>query len=109
MEDQEQKVLVSDRPRRLSYTWHTFNMEWARTHGFDQELVDKLSAEPRSSVVFDIEPVEAGLVKLTLTHTFGSPGTLSDMCAEGWPMLLSKLKTLLEIGAGQTDQRSIHQ
>lgn len=99
IEDPEQKVLISERPRRLSYTWHTFNLEWARTHGFDQELVDKLSSGPRSYVLFDIEPLEDGLVKLTLTHTFGSPGTLSQMCAEGWPMLLSKLKTLLETGA----------
>jgi DNA-binding transcriptional ArsR family regulator len=99
IEDPEQKVLDSDPPRRLSYTWHAFNMDWARTHGFESDLVERLAAEPRSHVVFDIEVVKDGLVKLTLTHTFGARGTLYEMCAEGWPQLLAGVKTLLETGS----------
>ncbi len=89
-------VLEADRPNRLAYMWHTFSDEWAATHGFDHELAKRLAAEPRSHVLFEIEPVEAGLVKLTLTHTFGAAGTLREMCSQGWPRLLAELKTLLE-------------
>ena len=72
-------------------------MEWARTHGFEADLVDQLSAEPRSTVTFDLH-TEGDVVKLTLTHTFGPAKTLREMCSQGWPRLLADLKTLLETG-----------
>ena len=56
--DPDQLVLEAEPPRRLAYTWHSFSMDWARTHGFDQELVDLLAAEPRSRVLFEIDEVE---------------------------------------------------
>ena len=99
--DADQVVLEAAPPRRLAYTWHTFSMDWARTHGFDQGLVDLLSAEPRSRVLFEIDEVEDGVVKLTLTHTFGTAGKLREMCSQAWPRLLGELKTLLEIDAGE--------
>jgi DNA-binding transcriptional ArsR family regulator len=94
--DPEQVVLECDPPRRLAYTWHTFNMDWAATHGFDQELVDRLAAEPRSRVRFEIDETDDGQVKLTVIHTFGTADTVREMCTQGWPRLLADLKTLLE-------------
>ena len=43
--DPDQLVLEAEPPRRLAYTWHSFSMDWARTHGFDQELVDARPVE----------------------------------------------------------------
>ncbi len=84
--------------RRLVYTWHTFTPEWAQAHGFDEELRSKLAAEPRSKVTFTIEPL-GEQVKLTVVHDDLEPdGTLLAMISEGWPQLLSSLKTLLETG-----------
>jgi uncharacterized protein YndB with AHSA1/START domain len=97
--DPEQRVLVSEPFRRLSYTWHTFTREWAEAHGIDEETLARLSAEPRSAVTFDLEPVEDGVVKLTVIHGRLDPnGILRDMISGGWPRLISDLKTLLETG-----------
>jgi hypothetical protein len=39
-------------------------------------------------------------VKLTVLHDGFEPGsTVMAMCSQGWPALLSSLKTLLETGA----------
>ncbi|MFF4101863.1 ArsR/SmtB family transcription factor [Streptomyces sp. NPDC001903] len=97
MADAEQVVLVSDPFRRLSYTWHSFTEEWARAVGIGEEVRTRLAAEGRSTVTFDIEP-EGGLVKLTVTHEFDADGILREMCSQGWPPVLSSLKTLLETG-----------
>ncbi|MEU6247184.1 SRPBCC family protein [Glycomyces sp. NPDC047010] len=93
-----QEVLESDRPRRLAYTWHTFTPEWAERVGVTADVLAKLAAEPRSKVRFELEPA-GGAVKLTVTHDgFPDPSTARDMVSEGWPMLLSSLKSLLETG-----------
>lgn len=98
--DPEQVVLVSEPYRRLSYTWHTFTQEWGEAlaeRGMPHDI-DALAAEPRSKVTFDIE--EAGdAVKLTVVHDGFEPGSqvLADV-SQGWPSLLSNLKTLLETG-----------
>jgi hypothetical protein len=50
-------------------------------------------------VTFELEPVGSS-VKLTVTHDDFEPG--SEMLAsirDGWPAILSALKTLLETGA----------
>lgn len=96
--DPAQVVLESDPPRRLAYTWHTLTPEWAGAHRFDGQLLEKLAAETRTRVTFDIEPTD-GLVKLTVTHDdFDPDSTLRTMLSEGWPRLLAGLKTLLETG-----------
>lgn len=96
--DPAQVVLESEPYRRLAYTWHTFTSEWADSHGFDEELLGKLSAERRSKVTFDIEP-QGQLVKLTVVHDDFEPGSsMREMISQGWPELLSNLKTLLETG-----------
>lgn len=95
--DPEQVVLEADPPRRLAYTWHTFTAEWAAGHGFDDDLLERLAAEPRSRVAFVIEPVEDGLVRLDVRHEGFPPGsTVRAMCSEGWPRLVADLKSLLE-------------
>jgi hypothetical protein len=63
--------------------------------GVDEETRQKLMAEPRSTVTFDIEPV-GETVKLTVLHRAGE--TLLGMSKQGWPHVLSGLKTLLETG-----------
>ena len=96
--DPEQVVLEAEPFRRLSYTWHTFTPQWAAANGFDDELLEKLVAERRSTVTFDIEPM-GPIVKLTVVHGAPEPGSaVLDMVARGWPHLLSSLKTLLETG-----------
>ena len=95
--DPEQVVLEYDPYRRLSYTWHTFTPEIAGLHGFS-ELLPTISAEPRSKATFEIEPV-GEMVKLTVTHDGFEPGsTVLTMVSQGWPQLLSSLKTFLETG-----------
>jgi uncharacterized protein YndB with AHSA1/START domain/DNA-binding transcriptional ArsR family regulator len=95
--DPAQVVLESEPHRRLSYTWHTFTPEWAEAHGFSDEFRAKVASEPRSKVTFDIEPLGENKVKLTVVHDdFGPGSTLAEMVSEGWPLILSDLKTLLE-------------
>lgn len=96
--DPEQVVLESDPYRRLAYTWHTFTPELNERLQFGPELFAKLAGERRSRVAFEIEPV-GDLVKLTVVHDeFEAGSTAANMVRNGWPPLLSSLKTLLETG-----------
>lgn len=99
----EQVVLACEPYRRLAYTWHTFTPEWAAAHGIGEDLLAGLNRERRSTVTFDIEPL-GGTVRLTVTHGELEPdGTLAGMVSQGWPRILSSLKTLLETGATLPD------
>jgi uncharacterized protein YndB with AHSA1/START domain len=92
----EQVILESDPYRRLAYTWHTFTPELATAVGFDDDFSARLQREPRSRVAFDIEETEDG-VKLTVVHDGLQPGgAVLQAISGGWPIVLSKLKTLLE-------------
>jgi uncharacterized protein YndB with AHSA1/START domain/DNA-binding transcriptional ArsR family regulator len=96
--DPEQIVLESDPYRRLSYTWHTFTQEWAKGSGVDDETLGKLRGESRTKVTFTLE-THGEKVKLTVLHDgFDDESTVQAMCSQGWPALLSSLKTLLETG-----------
>ncbi|TDD32518.1 ArsR family transcriptional regulator [Nonomuraea terrae] len=98
IEDPEQVVLESDPPRRLAYTWHSFTPEFAEAMEQDAEGVARVAEERRSRVTFDIEP-RGGMVKLTVVHGGFEPGSeVRKSIGEGWPELLSSLKTLLETG-----------
>lgn len=98
MADPAQVVLEADPYRRLSYTWHTFTPEFAKSVELAEDLREQLAAEPRSKVTFDLEQV-GDLVKLTVVHDGFAPGSaLPGMVGQGWPHLLSDLKTLLETG-----------
>jgi uncharacterized protein YndB with AHSA1/START domain/DNA-binding transcriptional ArsR family regulator len=96
--DPEQVVLESEPGRRLVYSWHTFTPQFAAAVGLTDEVLAAIAAERRSKVTFEIEPLGA-MVKLTVTHDDFEPGsTVVEMVSEGWPRLLSDLKTLLEEG-----------
>jgi len=96
--DPEQVVLVSDPPRTLSYTWHTFTPELNERLQFGDDLFAKLAGERRSRVTFELE-AQGELVKLTVVHDDFEPGsTAATMVRNGWPVFLSSLKTLLETG-----------
>ena len=96
--DPAQVVLEADPFRRLAYTWHSFTPEWASASGIDEERRARLAAEARSQVAFDIEPV-GEISKLTVVHEFFEPDSIvATMVSEGWPRVLSELKTLIETG-----------
>jgi uncharacterized protein YndB with AHSA1/START domain len=98
IDDPDQVVLESEPHTRLSYTWHTFSPEWAKAHAFSDEFVTKLNGEPRSKVTFDITDL-GDVVKLTMTHAdLKANGTVLASVRDGWPRLLSSLKSLLETG-----------
>jgi uncharacterized protein YndB with AHSA1/START domain len=77
------KVLISDPPKRLAYSWKPFA---------------DAGREQTSRVTFDLEPRGAA-VKLTVTHDdLDERGkTLRDVSG-GWPMVIASLKSLLETG-----------
>jgi Activator of Hsp90 ATPase homolog 1-like protein len=59
-----------------------------------------VAGRPRSRVAFDIEDVGNGVVKLTVTHDgFAPDSTVLPSISQGWPAVLSSLKTLLETGS----------
>lgn len=96
--DADQVVLESDPYRRLAYSWHSFTPELAESLELTDEARERIAAEPRSKVSFDIEPL-GELVKLTVVHDGFVPGsTVASMVGRGWPRVLSSLKTLLETG-----------
>ena len=91
-------TIESDPHRRLAYTWHAFTHEFAERLGLTQDAREHIAAEPRSKVTFEIEPL-GDLVKLTVIHDGFDAGSLvAPMVSEGWPRVLSGLKTLLETG-----------
>ncbi len=96
--DPEQVVLEFDPYQRLAYSWHTFTPELNERLQLGDEAFAKLSGERRSRVAFEIEPV-GEMVKLTVVHDDFEPGsTAATMVRNGWPVVLSSLKTLLETG-----------
>lgn len=96
--DPEQVVVESDPYRRLSYTWHTFTPELIESLDLTDETSERLLAEPRSKVTFEIEPLD-DQVKLTVIHDDLEPGGVTgSMISNGWPRVVANLKTLLETG-----------
>lgn len=84
------KVLAAERPKLLSYTWSL-------------QLSEEVKSEKPSRVVFQIERYEPNpqLVKLTVTHDgFPENSKVFPGINEGWPLVLSGLKTLLETKEG---------
>jgi DNA-binding transcriptional ArsR family regulator/uncharacterized protein YndB with AHSA1/START domain len=98
IEDPEQVVLESEPYRRLSYRWHTVTPELADFLQLSEEARERLAAEQRSKVTFEIETL-GEVVKLTVVHDDFEPASLmAQMVSQGWPSVLSSLKTLLETG-----------
>jgi len=79
------KVLEIDRPHRLVLSWRN-------------EFMPELTAEGYSRATFEIEPV-GDTVRLTVTHEIDrDPSQLIDGVSNGWPAILSSLKSLIETG-----------
>ena len=95
----DQVILESDPYYRLAYSWHSITPEWATAVGMDEATAAIWRAEPRSKVAFDIEDVGYGTARLTVTHDgFPPDSAVLPAISEGWPAVLSSLKTLLETG-----------
>jgi uncharacterized protein YndB with AHSA1/START domain len=80
------KILTSEKPEVLSYTW-------------SMQAGEQMRDEKPSRVTFLLERLESNseLVKLTVTHDeFPENSTVFPSISNGWPMVLSSLKTLLE-------------
>lgn len=98
IESPEQVVVEADPFRRLAYTWHTFTPELMANFGIDAETTAKLTGETRSTATFELEDRD-GMVKLTVVHDGFDPDSVAvTMVSDGWPQVLSALKTLLETG-----------
>ena len=92
----DQVILEHDPYRRLAFTFHTFVPELTQL-GIDADTVDQAAKERRSKVTFELEPVEDGMVKLTVTHDdFPAESTVRQLISGGWPWKLAKLKSGLE-------------
>ena len=77
------KVVESNPPKRLVLTW-----------------ADPDDLKDKSRVTFEIEKVE-DMVCLIVTHDeFKTGSTMAGKVSQGWPKVLSSLKTFLETGKG---------
>lgn len=84
----DEAVIEFDPPRRLVQGWRSlYNPE--------------LAAESTSRVTWEIASQDGGCCLLTVVHDQleGAPKTAESVSGEGWMMVLSGLKTLLETGA----------
>lgn len=98
--DWGQRVLEAEPGKRLSYTWHNYEPPMAKFYpDWTDERLAELRKEPVSKVTFDIEPAGDG-VKLTVVHDGFAPGSaMLEGIGQGWPGILSNLKTVLETGS----------
>jgi uncharacterized protein YndB with AHSA1/START domain len=79
------KILESIPQRRLVMSWLS---EWK----------PEFKAEGNSRLVYETEPMGPA-VKLTLTHSMERPDSkFIEAVSEGWPLVISNLKSLLETG-----------
>ena len=86
------KILEINPPRRLVLKWRN-------------ELMPGLRAEGYSRMTLEIEK-HGTSVKLTILHEMNQAGSkFIESVAEGWPPILSSLKTLLETGKSLKETR----
>lgn len=79
------EILEADPPRRLSYS-------------FKHHKYEELRHEPISRIVFTLEHF-GPVVRLTVLHDgFIEGGKYLGAVSNGWPAILSQLKSLLETG-----------
>jgi uncharacterized protein YndB with AHSA1/START domain len=85
----EGEVLECDPPRRLKLSWRVVFFEEAR----------KL---PQAYITYEIEAAAEGVVKLTMTQhqPAAIPRKFYEGGKQGWPYILSILKSVLETGEG---------
>jgi len=94
-----QVVLEADPGRRLAFTWHAFSAGWNALSGYVASAsLPKDNLGPLSCVSFDLE-ARGELVKLSLLHdNFGAVAIVPVSVRDGWPAVISALKSLLETG-----------
>ncbi len=89
------EVLEADPPRRLVQTFRMLMDEGTKAEGFTR-------------LTYEIDPIEGGVTRLTLTHELEEAPRLAALLAGefeaegaggGWAWVLSDLKTLLESGS----------
>jgi len=79
------EIVQFDPPKTLGIRWRN-------------EFRPELNAEGYSLCTMQIEPTE-GAMKLTVTHSIErSPSKFIEAVSNGWPQVLSNLKSLLETG-----------
>lgn len=88
------EVLEIDPPKRLVLKWRN-------------EFKPELKAEGYSRMTYELEP-EADMVKLTVLHEIDKgQSKLISAVANGWPMILSSLKSMLETGESLEETRTM--
>ena len=88
------EVLEIDPPRKLVLSWRN-------------EFKPELREEGYSQLTYQLEPHGSDSVKLTVTHEIDRPESkLIDGVSQGWPHLLSSLKSLLETGESLIESRT---
>jgi uncharacterized protein YndB with AHSA1/START domain/DNA-binding transcriptional ArsR family regulator len=98
VEDDQMIIKESEPFRRLSYTWEGYPKDFADFIGFSDEVREHAASEPRSTATFDLEPV-GDQTKLTVTHSgFLPDSVIFPDISEGWPKVMSWLKSFLESG-----------
>jgi uncharacterized protein YndB with AHSA1/START domain len=66
----------------------------------DDRTAEAWRAGPRSAVAFDLDCDDKGVTRLTVTHgAFATDSPVLEGISDGWPAVLSSLKTMLETGS----------
>jgi uncharacterized protein YndB with AHSA1/START domain len=87
------EVVEIEPARKLVLKWRS---EWK----------PEAKAEGYSRMTYTLEP-DGEMVKFTVLHEMDKPGsTLIRMVSNGWPLILSSLKTLLETGEALEETRT---
>jgi uncharacterized protein YndB with AHSA1/START domain len=82
----EGEIVEANPPRRLVQSWHAV---------WDPEI----AADAPTRVTWEIEDAMPGVCKVTLVHSGLVAGSSTlEQVSDGWPFILSGLKTLLETG-----------
>jgi len=89
------EIVQVDPPKRLVLRWRN-------------EFRPELKSEGYSRCTVELEPM-AGAVKLTITHVMDrTESKFIEAVSDGWPRVLSNLKSLLETGEVVLKDRSGH-
>ena len=87
------EVLEVDPPKRMVLRWH-------------HEMRPEHKAEGDSRATYELEQKE-GMVKLTVIHEMDrGQSKFIEAVSNGWPTILSSLKSLLETGAALEETRT---
>ncbi len=87
------EIVAIERPRRLTLTWRNEHFTEMRAEGFTR-------------LTYEIESMGSE-VKLTLTHEIDvEHSKIIEALGNGWPAVLSSLKSLLETGESLASTRN---